>query len=100
MIKDPRCRAFWLTFPGQPRAPVGIGVTAFSIEDAYSLLDERGYAFHRSGPVEVHEGVTVAELDQNHVVPNMGPLVFRGIWYPCLNVGLGASGADGRKDAE
>ena len=70
-----------------------MGVTARSLEDALWLLEERGYFFHKSGPVDVRENITVTELDQNHVVPNMGPIVFRGIWYPCLNVGLGASGA-------
>ena len=93
MIKDPRCRAFWLTFPGQPSAAFGIGITAYSLEDAYRLLEERGYDFHRRGSVVVREDVVVADLDQKHVVPNMGPIVFRGIWYPCLNIGLGASGA-------
>ncbi len=72
---------------------MGMGVTAFSLEDAFSLLDERAYGFHRSGPVVVREGVTVADLDPLNIVSHMGPIVFRGIWYPCWNVGLGASGA-------
>ena len=92
MIKDPRCRTFWLTFPSQPDAPIGMGVTARSIEDAFVLLEQHGFDLHRRGPVTVRENVTVADLDQQHVVPNMGPIVFRGIWYPCLNIGFGASG--------
>jgi hypothetical protein len=71
---------------------MGIGVTARSIDDALALLDQHGYGFHRSGPIDVRENVTVADLDQSNVVPNMGPIVFRGIWYPCLNIGFGASG--------
>ncbi len=71
-----------------------MGVTAYSLQDAFVLLDRHGYEFHRRGPVEVREGVAVADLDQRHVVPNMGPIVFRGIWYPCLNVGFGASGTE------
>jgi hypothetical protein len=92
MIKDPRCHAYWFTFPGQPHAPMGMGVTARSLEDAYSLLEERGYTFHRSGPVEVREHVTADDLRSEYVLRNMGPMVFRGIWYPCLNIGHGASG--------
>ena len=91
MIKDPRCRAFWLAFPS---GPLGMGVTARSLEDAFALLDQHGYDIHRTGPVEVRENVTVADLDQNDVVPNMGPIVFRGIWFPCLNIGFGASGTE------
>jgi hypothetical protein len=69
-----------------------MGVTARSVEDAFDLLDQHGYDFHRLGRVEVRENITVADLDPGHVVPNMGPIVFRGIWYPCLNIGFGASG--------
>jgi hypothetical protein len=99
MIKDPKCRAFWFTFPGQPQAPLGLGVTARSLDDAYALLEERGFVYHRQGPVEVREDVTVADLDQTHVAAHMGPIVFRGIWYPCLNIGLGASGSDDPESA-
>lgn len=100
MIKDPRCRAFWLVFPDQPTVPLGIGVTARSVEDAFALLEQHGYRLHRSGRVEVREDVTVADLDQEHVVPNMGPIVFRGIWYPCLNIGFGASGTKDQDDEQ
>jgi hypothetical protein len=93
VIKNAGCRSYWITFPDQPRAPLGMGVTALSLADAFALMEQRGYTFHKHGAVEVHEDVTVADLDQSHVVPNMGPIVFRGIWYPCLNIGLGASGA-------
>jgi hypothetical protein len=75
-----------------------MGVTARSLEDAFALLDQHGYAFHRNGPVVVRENVTVEDLDQGHVVANMGPIVFRGIWYPCLNIGFGASGTHDNHD--
>jgi len=34
------------------------------------------------------EGITVAELDQPHVVRNMGPIAVRGMWYPLVAVGV------------
>ena len=44
--------------------------------------------------VRVNEKVKFDDLDQTNVVPNMGPMTFRGVWYPCLNVGWGASGQE------
>ena len=35
-------------------------------------------------------GVTVADLDEKNVRPNMGPMQFRGVWYPAANIGFGA----------
>jgi hypothetical protein len=37
---------------------------------------------------QVIEGITVAELDPRHVVPNMGPIAVRGMWYPFVAVGV------------
>jgi hypothetical protein len=34
--------------------------------------------------LEVVEDVDVRDLDQGHVVPNIGPVNFRGVWYPNL----------------
>ena len=83
--------AFWISFPEDSSFPVGLGVTAWSLEDAYRLLDAHGYDFHRrAARVSVRERISVADLDYRHVVMNMGPIVVRGIWYPCLNVGYGA----------
>jgi hypothetical protein len=33
-------------------------------------------------PLAVIEDVDVRELDQGHVVPNMGDPTVRGVWYP------------------
>jgi len=85
--------SYWITFPEDRSAPLGIGVTAYSVEDAFRLLEERGYDYHRRmSRAEIRENIKIADLDQFHVVPNMGPIVVRGIWYPCLNIGFGASG--------
>ena len=37
-------------------------------------------------PSGVIEDVDVRDLDQNHVVPNMDPPNFHGVWFPRFNV--------------
>lgn len=61
---------------------LGYGVTAFSREDAEELLRRFGYP--RGGEIvtRVMEDITHAELDPHHVIPNAGPMVIRGVWFP------------------
>ena len=90
-MKNSGLQAYWLSFPENENFPVGFGVTAHSLNDAYALLKANGYEFHeRAKRVEVREGITVADLEFNHVRNNMGPIVTRGVWYPALSVGFGA----------
>jgi hypothetical protein len=68
--------AFWIQSPF-PHGPLGFGITAWSLDDALAIL--RAFDYGRYLPeylagVRVTEGVTVAELDQLHVVANMGPI--------------------------
>ena len=66
---------------------LGFGVTAYSIDDAKGLVDVAARRIGRSYEViEIVEDVDVRELDQNHVVPNMGPPNFRGVWFPNLTL--------------
>ena len=54
--------------------PLGFGVTAWSVEDAIQLIKAHGFDIPESlDLLQVQENVTIADLDQNHVVPNMGP---------------------------
>ena len=74
-----------------PHAPLGFGVTARSLNDALAIiraLDYGRYLPDDLAGVQVTEGVTVAELDQSHIVPNMGPITVRGMWYPFVAVGV------------
>ncbi len=70
---------------------LGFGVTAYSIDDARFLLEAEGYSIDRSADVTVN--VDVSTLDPKHILPNVGPSSFRGVWFPCLNVGWGEPGA-------
>jgi hypothetical protein len=62
---------------------LGCGVTACDYDDALTLLRERVFP-GRELPriVECIEDVDVSTLDRNHVRPNMGVVVYPGVWFP------------------
>lgn len=43
---DGHLTAFWISFPEDASFPHGLGVTAWSQEGAFRLLEEQGYDFH------------------------------------------------------
>ena len=63
----------------------GVGITAYSREEADQILAE---VVERHGlDVEIYDVVTnidIRNLDQNHVIPNMNPPNYRGVWFPML----------------
>ena len=64
----------------------GIGVTAYSLEDAISLIkNEKSVMSYEPNFDSYKENINIQELDQNHIIPNMGVCTNRGIWFP--NVG-------------
>jgi hypothetical protein len=82
--------AFWIV-PPSPHGPLGFGVTAWSLDDALRIIRALGYGRYLPDGLSalvIREGVTVADLDQPHVVANMGPIVVRGMWYPFVAVGV------------
>jgi hypothetical protein len=58
---------------------------AYNVDEARNLLADaaRSLAWDYEA-LEVVEDVDIRDLDQGHVVPNMGPVNFRGVWYPNL----------------
>lgn len=83
-------KAFWIATANR-RGPLGFGVTAWSLDDAFQIIKGMGYELPEDvNHVKVIEGVRVADLDQNHVVANMGPIVVRGLWYPFVTIGVPA----------
>ena len=84
-----KLRRYWIEFDptDRDRLPIGVaigcGVTAFAFEDAIGLIKERVFG-HEDLPKidQIIEDVDVSTLDQGHVIPNMLPPVYRGIWYP------------------
>jgi hypothetical protein len=76
-LKDPLLTRFWFDLEDKR----GIGVTAYSREDAeYLINNEEGWVGRKV--VSVIENVDIRTLDQEHIIPNMGAPNFRGIWYP------------------
>jgi hypothetical protein len=82
-------RRFWLEFDltGYTDYPAGIqlgcGVTAYDLTDAMRLVTEKVF---RGTPVptvrNVVADIDVSTLDERHILPSMGNVVRRGIWFP------------------
>ena len=76
-----------------PYGPSGFGVTAWTEDDARLLLraaiaDGR-CGWHRGQSAEldsvrVIEDIDIGLLDPRHIIPNMGIVVDRGLWWPRL----------------
>jgi hypothetical protein len=82
--------SFWVR--GRDRfGSQAIGVTAWSAADAMALIREAGFEINIDD-VEVQRVVLPHEVEDQNVSANAGPVFFRGIWYPCLNIGWGANG--------
>ena len=76
---------YWITFKNPPPLSafeIGCGVTAFDYPDALEILRRVVFVDQPFQVESVQENVDIQTLDQNHVVPNMGVVIFRGIWYP------------------
>jgi len=62
---------------------LGCGITAHSLDDALILAREevwRGKILPQLS--QAVEDVDVSALDSGHVLPNMGDVTRRGVWYP------------------
>ncbi len=75
-------KPYWISFHDAPPATplrLGMGITAQDEEDARGLAAEAapGVAIAALRVV-----IDADELEQNHVVPNMGNILKRGIWFP------------------
>ncbi|MDO8388733.1 MAG: hypothetical protein Q7T13_20335 [Polaromonas sp.] len=75
---------FWFSFEDLPpysSLRSGCGVTAYDYDDAVEILKEK--VFSQALPnLAVIEGVDIHTLDKNHVLPNMGLVTQRGVWFP------------------
>jgi hypothetical protein len=63
--------AYWIKSP-LPYAPLGFGVTAHSLDDAFAIIRALNYGSYLPEDLAsliITEGVTVADLDEAHVVP-------------------------------
>jgi hypothetical protein len=76
-------QVYWVKLDQPPRGlGLGVGVTAQSEDDARDLVIAAFGDLPIATVSRVHD---VASLDQHHVVPNMGSIFPRGIWYPLVH---------------
>jgi hypothetical protein len=76
---------FWFQFVDpEPRVlRLGCGVTAYDYEDAIAILEQTVFAGRNVPKItSVVPNVDVTTLDRGHVIPNMDPPVWRGVWFP------------------
>ena len=80
--------AYWIV-TGRRHDPLGYGVTAYSLDDAFNIIRGSGYELPEDLDIlMVTEGVRVDDLEHDYVRTHMGPIVVRGLWYPCRRVGV------------
>lgn len=82
---------YWLKTQN-PHDPLGYGVTAFSLDDAVSIIRWNGFSFPESmDGVEVRESITFDELSKldhsAYITTHLGPMASRGLWYPFARLG-------------
>ena len=84
-LKNENLKQYWF----ESSRNLGVGITAYSLSDAKIILDS-AIKRHRLDidVIKTIEGVDIRNLDQGHVVPNMNPPNFRGVWFPMLNENL------------
>ena len=87
-MSDSTLKPFWIV-PSNKYGPLGFGVTAFSLDDALQIIESAGYDLPEDmSALKIVEDIKVGDLDQPHVVKNMGPIVVRGMWYPFTKIGI------------
>jgi len=81
---DKLLHTYWIVFKNPPVGMrLGCGVTAYNYDDAVLLLNKTLFDKAQLPQIEqVTEDIKVTDLEQNHVIPNMGVINLRGVWFP------------------
>jgi hypothetical protein len=88
-------RYSFVIYPEWRYGPLNAGVTATSAAEATELVVKSfikiNYAealerLKELKNIEIIENIDVQLLDKEHVIPNMGPVIFKGVWFPRLNM--------------
>lgn len=83
-------KPYWITFEPMPQPTalnMGAGVTARSDGDARRIANA-AFATAKIATVIVVDDA--ASLEQGHVLPNMGSMIVRGVWFPLGYEGVAA----------
>ena len=79
---------YWLEFDcstvvGPAWLRLGCGVTAYGLEDARAIVQATVFEGREMPAItKAIEDVDIKSLDQRHVIPNMGVVTWRGVWFP------------------
>lgn len=77
---------YWFVFENAPEfnpLNLGCGISAYSYDDAVQLLRSRVGGKEVTLKISsVVEDVDIDTLDSGHVLPNLGDVTVRGIWFP------------------
>jgi hypothetical protein len=108
-LVEPGLRRFWLEFDlprsvptagpqraagaGEPSSwalvRTGVGVTGTDLDECFDIVRKRIFGRTLMPTVlKVVEDIDVSTLDEERVLPNIEPPIWRGIWFP---PGLGDS---------
>jgi hypothetical protein len=61
---------------------LGAGVTAFSDDDAVSLLKNHLRVDVLPVIIKIRPNITFQDLEKDHVAKNLGNMAQRGVWFP------------------
>ena len=82
-------RRFWFEFEIDSISNVpggigyGCGVTAIDLDDAIKILNRKVFTKTKMPKIKrIIEDVDIRTLNQGHVIPNMKPPIYRGVWFP------------------
>ena len=82
-------RRFWFEFDENEDfvLPTGIkmgcGITALDKDEAKSILQNTVFKGYSEIPIKkIIEDIDIRDLDQNHIIPNMGIVSRKGVWFP------------------
>jgi len=85
-MKNNLLKRYWIKFEkfSYPTPlNLGCGITAFDVEDAKEIL--KTYPFQNGvlpSIVDIEENIDISTLDNKHILPNIGLVTDRGIWFP------------------
>ena len=82
-MRDKFLIRYWFELNTKPYSNRYFGVTAYDYDDAILLIKSNVFPLESLPSVEHwSKDIDVSTLDAGHVLPNMNPPVYRGIWYP------------------
>lgn len=64
----------------------GCGISAYSYQDAIAIIKQEVFKDIEMPKIKKYiENVDIRDLDKGHVIPNMKPPIYRGVWFPQIS---------------